>query len=63
MLAPNGAQKQLQTVTQWRYCRGCERSTPQCKVAGDTVWQCPWCGRHEPSESVQTSTQAKKDGP
>lgn len=59
MLTPSGSQKKLQTITQWRYCRGtCQRSTPMRRVAGDTVWQCPYCGYHEPE--MQTSAQPKQ---
>ena len=63
MIAPNGSQKKLQTITQWRYCHGtCQRSTPRRKIAGDTVWQCPHCGYHEPDPvavvtTVQTSAR------
>lgn len=57
MIAPDGSQKRLQTITQWRYCLGCKRSTVMRKIAGDTIWQCP-CGHHEP-EDVQTSAQPK----
>jgi hypothetical protein len=61
MLTPNGSQKRLQTVTQWRYCLGaCQRGTPMRKIAGDTIWQCPYCGYHEP-ESVQTSAQTPRE--
>jgi hypothetical protein len=55
MIAPHGSQRNLQTITQWRYCHGCcRRSAPMRTVAGDTIWQCPWCGYHEP-EPVQAS--------
>lgn len=59
MIAPNGSQKRLQTVTVWRYCHGCKRSTPMRKIAGDSIWSCPWCNFHDTSESVQTSAPSK----
>lgn len=59
MIAPAGSQQNLQTITQWRYCRRCERSAPKRKLAGDTIWACLWCFAHEDApaspQSVQTS--------
>jgi ribosomal protein L37AE/L43A len=55
--APGNSQGTLRTLTQWRYCNSCSRSTPQVKVAGDNVWQCPWCGKHQPDSVVQTSAE------
>lgn len=60
MIAPNGSQRNLQTITVWRYCRGCARSAPMRKIAGDTVWQCPWCGYHDP-EPTNTDTVTNGD--
>jgi ribosomal protein L37AE/L43A len=62
MITPNNSQRQLQTITQWRYCSKCDRSTPQRKIAGDTLWQCPWCGCHDtkdeqPAEKGASSGQ------
>jgi ribosomal protein L37AE/L43A len=62
MIAPNGSQKKLQTITLWRYCHGCSRSTPMRKIAGDTIWQCPWCGYHDPEAAVQTSAKKPEAG-
>jgi ribosomal protein L37AE/L43A len=65
MIAPNSSQRKLQTVTQWCYCHGtCQRSTPMRRIAGDSVWQCPYCGYHEPEPTaaittVQTSAPAE----
>jgi len=63
MIAPNGSQKRLQTITQWRYCRGtCQRSTPMRKIAGDSVWQCPYCGYHEPEAQSAPKTSEASNG-
>jgi ribosomal protein L37AE/L43A len=60
MTAPNGSQKTLQTVTQWRHCAGCNRAAPMRRLAGDTCWQCPWCGYHDPEPIVQAVQASAK---
>ncbi|MCP4639448.1 MAG: hypothetical protein GY851_03395 [bacterium] len=37
----------MQIIIEWRHCKKCKRSSPMQKVAGDDMWQCPWCLSHE----------------
>lgn len=56
MSAPGGSQQTLRTVTQWRYCRGCQRAAPLRRLAGDVLWQCLHCGNKQQDEVSVTAS-------